>query len=111
MHDFPAGRLAVWATAWLSSRTSYDHALDALVGDTAHRVSGLVAGHRRGVRVTVVTDRAHIAVAVFLRARLRRAVAIGADRLPDRDGDAEDEGEQGGEPRQLQGNAHAETAS
>ena len=41
MHDFPAGRLAVWATAWLSGRTSYDHALDALVGDTAHRVSGL----------------------------------------------------------------------
>jgi hypothetical protein len=41
VHDFPAGRLAVWATAWLSARTSYDHALDALAGDTAHRVSGL----------------------------------------------------------------------
>ncbi|TFV85644.1 hypothetical protein [Blastococcus sp. CT_GayMR16] len=41
MHDFPAGRFAVWATAWLSGRTSYDHALDALSGDTAHRVSGL----------------------------------------------------------------------
>jgi hypothetical protein len=41
VHDFPAGRLAVWATAWLGGRTSYDHALDALAGDTAHRVSGL----------------------------------------------------------------------
>ena len=41
MHDFPAGRLAVWATAWLSGRTSYDAALDALVGDAAHRVGGL----------------------------------------------------------------------
>ena len=41
MHDFPAGRLAVWATAWLSGRASYDDALDALTGETAHRVSGL----------------------------------------------------------------------
>jgi hypothetical protein len=41
MHDFPAGRLAVWATAWLAGRSSYDDALDALSGDTAHRVSGL----------------------------------------------------------------------
>ena len=41
MHDFPAGRFAAWATAWLTGRTSYDDALDALVGDTAHRVSGL----------------------------------------------------------------------
>jgi hypothetical protein len=41
MHDFPAGRFAVWATAWLSGRTSYDEALDALLGDTAHRVAGL----------------------------------------------------------------------
>jgi hypothetical protein len=41
MHDFPAGRLAVWATAWLSGRTSYDEALDAIGGDTAHRVAGL----------------------------------------------------------------------
>jgi hypothetical protein len=41
VHDFPAGRFAVWATAWLSGRTSYDLALDALAGDTAHRVSGL----------------------------------------------------------------------
>jgi hypothetical protein len=41
VHDFPAGRFAVWATAWLSGRTSYDEALDALLGDTAHRVSGL----------------------------------------------------------------------
>ena len=40
MHDFPAGRFAVWATAWLSGRASYDLALDALTGDTAHRVSG-----------------------------------------------------------------------
>ena len=41
MHDFPAGRFAVWATAWLSGRTSYDEALDALLGGTAHRVAGL----------------------------------------------------------------------
>jgi hypothetical protein len=41
MHDFPAGRFAVWATAWLSGRASYDAALDALLGDTAHRVVGL----------------------------------------------------------------------
>lgn len=41
MHDYPAGRFAVWATAWLSGRTSYDDALEALVGDTAHRVVGL----------------------------------------------------------------------
>lgn len=41
MHDFPAGRLAVWATAWLTGRTSYDEALDAVTGHTAHRVSGL----------------------------------------------------------------------
>jgi hypothetical protein len=41
VHDFPAGRLAVWATAWLGGRTSYDHALEALTGETAHRVSGL----------------------------------------------------------------------
>jgi hypothetical protein len=41
VHDFPAGRFAVWATAWLTGRTSYDEALDSMVGDTAHRVSGL----------------------------------------------------------------------
>ena len=41
MHDFPAGRFAVWATAWLTGRTSYDSALDALLGETAHRVAGL----------------------------------------------------------------------
>ncbi len=41
MHDFPAGRFAVWSTAWLTGRASYDDALDALVGDTAHRVAGL----------------------------------------------------------------------
>ena len=41
MHDFPAGRFAVWATAWLSGRASYDSALDSLLGDLAHRVSGL----------------------------------------------------------------------
>jgi hypothetical protein len=41
VHDFPAGRFAVWATAWLTGRTSYDEALDALLGDTAHRVTGL----------------------------------------------------------------------
>ncbi|MCW2634553.1 MAG: hypothetical protein JWQ99_920 [Blastococcus sp.] len=41
MHDFPAGRFAVWATAWLTGRVSYDDALDALLGDTAHRVTGL----------------------------------------------------------------------
>jgi len=41
VHDFPAGRFAVWATAWLSGRASYDDALDALTGDSAHRVAGL----------------------------------------------------------------------
>ena len=41
MHDYPAGRFAVWATAWLTGRSSYDEALDAIVGDTAHRVAGL----------------------------------------------------------------------
>ena len=41
MHDIAAGRVAVWATAWLTGRTSYDAALDALIGDTAHRVVGL----------------------------------------------------------------------
>jgi hypothetical protein len=41
VHDFPAGRFAVWATAWLNGRASYDEALDALLGATAHRVTGL----------------------------------------------------------------------
>ena len=41
MHDFPAGRFAVWATAWLTGRTPYDEALDALLGGTAHRFAGL----------------------------------------------------------------------
>jgi hypothetical protein len=41
VHDYPAGRFAVWATAWLTGRTSYDQALDALLGDSAHRVVGL----------------------------------------------------------------------
>ena len=41
MHVLVAGRLAVWATAWLTGRTSYDHALDALTDDCAHRVVGL----------------------------------------------------------------------
>jgi hypothetical protein len=41
VHDFPAGRFAVWSTAWLTGRASYDDALDALVGDAAHRVAGL----------------------------------------------------------------------
>jgi hypothetical protein len=41
VHDLPAGRFAVWATAWLAGRTSYDTALDALSDDRAHRVTGL----------------------------------------------------------------------
>ena len=41
MRDFPAGRFAVWSTAWLTGRCSYDEALDALLGATAHRVAGL----------------------------------------------------------------------
>jgi hypothetical protein len=41
VHDFPSGRFAIWATAWLTGRTSYDEALDALMGEAAHRVSGL----------------------------------------------------------------------
>lgn len=41
VHDHPAGRFAVWATAWLAGRVGYDEALDALLGETAHRVTGL----------------------------------------------------------------------
>jgi len=41
VHDFPAGRFSVWATAWLTGRSSYDEALDVLLGETAHRVAGL----------------------------------------------------------------------
>lgn len=41
MHEFPAGRFAVWATAWLAGRAPYDEALDAITGDAAHRVTGL----------------------------------------------------------------------
>jgi hypothetical protein len=41
VHDIAAGRVAVWATAWLTGRTSYDAALDAVTGDTAHRVVGM----------------------------------------------------------------------
>ena len=41
MHDFPAGRFAVWATAWLCGRTSSDAALDALADDRAHQVTGM----------------------------------------------------------------------
>ena len=41
MHDFPAGRFAVWTTAWLNGRTSYDEALDALLGERVHTVVGL----------------------------------------------------------------------
>jgi hypothetical protein len=39
--DFPAGRFAVWSTAWLTGRSSYDEALDALLDGSAHRVAGL----------------------------------------------------------------------
>jgi hypothetical protein len=41
VHDLPAGRFAVWATAWLTGRVPYDEALDAVLGDRAHRVAGL----------------------------------------------------------------------
>jgi hypothetical protein len=41
VHDFPAGRFAVWTTAWLSGRTSYDETLDAVLGDRVHSVAGL----------------------------------------------------------------------
>ncbi|MGY1814436.1 hypothetical protein [Blastococcus sp. SYSU D00820] len=41
MHDFPAGRLAAWSTAWLSGRASYDDALAGITGDRAHVVTGL----------------------------------------------------------------------
>ena len=41
MHDFPAGRFAVWSTAWLTGRTSYDEALEAVTGEQSHRVVGL----------------------------------------------------------------------
>jgi hypothetical protein len=39
--DLSAGRLAVWATAWLSGRASYDEALDAVLGERVHSVAGL----------------------------------------------------------------------
>jgi hypothetical protein len=42
--DFPAGRFAVWATAWLAGRVSYDAALDALTADVAATVTGLPDG-------------------------------------------------------------------
>ncbi|MGY1747619.1 hypothetical protein [Blastococcus sp. SYSU D00695] len=41
MHDLPAGRFAAWATALLSGRCSFDDALDAVAGETAHSVTGL----------------------------------------------------------------------
>ena len=37
----PGGRFAVWTTAWLNGRTSYDEALEAVAGDRVHSVSGL----------------------------------------------------------------------
>jgi hypothetical protein len=45
VHDFPAGRFAVWTTAWLSGRASFDETLDALLGDRLHIVSGLPGAH------------------------------------------------------------------
>ena len=41
MHDFLAGRFAVWATAWLTGRTAYDCALEGMLCERAHRVVGL----------------------------------------------------------------------
>ncbi|MGY2078127.1 MULTISPECIES: hypothetical protein [unclassified Blastococcus] len=41
MHDYPAGRLAVWTTAWLGGRASYDETLEALTGEHAHLVAGM----------------------------------------------------------------------
>ena len=41
MHDFPAGRFAVWTTAWLSGRASFDDALDGVLGERVHTVAGL----------------------------------------------------------------------
>jgi hypothetical protein len=41
VHELHAGRFAAWATAWLSGRCSFDEALDALTGETAHSVSEL----------------------------------------------------------------------
>ncbi|MGY1650560.1 hypothetical protein [Geodermatophilus sp. SYSU D01119] len=41
MHELLAGRFAVWATAWLTGRTSTDEALDALADDRAHQVTGM----------------------------------------------------------------------
>jgi hypothetical protein len=45
VHDFPGGRFAVWTTAWLNGRTSYDEALDAVAGDRVHSVNGLPGTH------------------------------------------------------------------
>ncbi len=45
MHDIPAGRFAAWATAWLSGRTSYDDALDAVQrGEDGQAAAHLVSG-------------------------------------------------------------------
>ena len=46
MHDFPAGRFAVWTTAWLTGRTSYDETLDALLDGRVHTVAGLPGDSR-----------------------------------------------------------------
>jgi hypothetical protein len=74
VHDFPAGRFAVWATAWLTGRTSYDAALDAVLGDTAHRVSGLP-----GTPEAVPLGAALSALRVLGEQRLRLVLPVPGD--------------------------------
>lgn len=74
MHDYPAGRLAVWATAWLTGRCSYDAALDALLGDTAHRVTGLP-----GSEAAVPLGAALSALRGWGESRLRLVLPVSGD--------------------------------
>lgn len=55
MHDLPAGRVAVWATAWLSGRAAFDDTLDALQDDRAHQVSGVPGAEATVPLGTVLT--------------------------------------------------------
>ena len=74
MHDIAAGRIAVWATAWLTGRASYDAALDAVLGDTAHRVVGLP-----GTAEAVPLSRALSALRGLGERRLRLVLPVPGD--------------------------------
>jgi hypothetical protein len=74
VHDIAAGRIAVWATAWLTGRASYDAALDAVLGDTAHRVVGLP-----GTAEAVPLSRALSALRGLGERRLRLVLPVPGD--------------------------------